>query len=157
MTQSQPPLRIVGNDGAFSQIPTYILEFSGATVTRISPTQVRVDIDTSAGAIMYAPTGGSYITIVGEGDLSNERVLTSGSSVEIRSDATTVTINALTNIPISGASYITALAEGDLSGERILTSGSSIEIRSDATTITVNALTGTSVSYPLEVDSGGTG
>lgn len=50
-----------------------------------------------AGGVTYAPTGGLYITFSADTLLSNEKVLTAGSSVTITTDAGAVYINAITN------------------------------------------------------------
>lgn len=49
-----------------------------------------------ASSVIYAPTGGEYVTYVANNTLSAERVLTAGSSVMLVTDATAIYINALT-------------------------------------------------------------
>ena len=44
MPPSQPPLRVTNSAGSFNQIPVHILQFSGATLTSVSPTEVRVEV-----------------------------------------------------------------------------------------------------------------
>lgn len=101
-----------------------------------------------SSSVVYAPTGGNYVTFSVDSNLSNERTLTAGSSITIATDSTKVYINALTGgvsgsvYASTGGPYITYSGGGDLTNERILTAGSSITIVTDATSVYINALTG---------------
>lgn len=99
-----PPLRITNTDGTFNQIPVFELELSGGTLTSLSPSKVRLQIAGGQGpsgpagsSIVYAPTGGPYITFVANDTLSAEKVLTAGSSVTTHTDGSNFYVNALTS------------------------------------------------------------
>lgn len=50
MGETLPPLRVLQASGSPNAIPVYTIQFSGATVQRISATGVRILIDSGAGA-----------------------------------------------------------------------------------------------------------
>lgn len=50
----------------------------------------------AGSSVIYAPTGGEYVTYVANNTLSAEKVLTAGSSITIVTDATSIYINAVT-------------------------------------------------------------
>ncbi len=71
-----------------------ILASNNTTVTKVG-TGIYISADTGAGG--GAPTNAEYVTYAGNGSLSNEKILTAGSSVTIVTDATAIYINAITN------------------------------------------------------------
>ena len=120
-----PPLKISTTDNSFTQIPVFELELSGGTLTKLSPTKVRLQIGGSQGpsgppgaSTVYAPTGGEYITFVANNTLTAEKVLTASDNITVTTDASTFWIAANTS---------------DISGKQ------------------------DSVSFPLNIGSGGTG
>lgn len=113
-----PPLRVREADGSPNLIPVYELIISGATLTRQGATGARLLIDSGAGAT-GAPTGGEYVAYAANADLTAERVLTAGSSVTIRTDASNIYVSAIT----SGFAPVTRL----LTAGSGLTGGGSLE------------------------------
>ena len=57
-----PPLRISNTDGTFNQIPVFHLELSGGTLTKLSPTKVRLAIAGGQG-----PSGPAGTITIGSG------------------------------------------------------------------------------------------
>ena len=116
-----PPLRVSQTAG-INQIPVFEIEFSGGTLTKVSPTRVKY---TPPGAGTGAPTDAEYVTYAANATLTGERILTAGSSVTIVTDASAVYINALTGgggttvYAPSGGPYITFGTDGTLSSEHV--------------------------------------
>lgn len=149
MPSTQPPLRVLLQGGGYDAIPVFVLEVSGATFEKITPIHTRMTITGATGA----PIGGNYVAFAADAGLSNERILTAGSSIEIRTDATTITINAITNAGASsaglagtGSFYAVWSADPLLSNEKLITAGSSVTTHTDATAIYINAITNASAS-----------
>lgn len=102
----------------------------------------------AASSVIYAPTGGAYLTFSANTVLTSEKVLTAGSSVTLVTDATAVYINALTNAAVggpvyapTGGNYLVFAADATLTNEKALTAGSSVTLVTDATAIYVTAQT----------------
>lgn len=123
---------------------------AGSSVTLVTDaTAVYINALTNAAAtnLVYAPTGGEYVTYIANGTLTAEKVLTAGSSVTLVTDGTAIYINALTNAAggtiyaPTGGFYVSWSADTLLSAEKTLTAGSSVTIVTDATTVWINALT----------------
>jgi len=99
-----PPLKISTTDGSFAQIPVFELELSGGTLQKLSPSKVRLLIGGAQGpsgppgaSVVYAPTGGPYVTFATDAGLSNEHVLTASDNITITTSATAVLISATTS------------------------------------------------------------
>jgi len=136
---------------ANSTWPNWLVIQPGSSVTHhITGTNYYINAITGAGASSagLAGTGSFYAVWSSDPLLSNEKVITAGSSVTLHTDATAIYINATTSAGASSAGLmgtgnflVTWSSDPLLTNEKILTAGSSIEIRTDGTTITINALT----------------
>src|SRR3990167_146437 len=103
-----PPLRISNTEDTFNQIPVFEIEASGATLTKLSPTKVQLSFAGTVGpsgpsgaTIVYAPTGGPYISFATNNTLIDEHVLTASDNIVITTNSTTVWVSATTS-DISG-------------------------------------------------------
>lgn len=111
----------------------------------------------NTSAIVYAPTGGSYVTYVADAQLASEKVLTASNNVTITTDGNAIYISAITNSATGGSgastagNYITFLADAGLSNDKVLTASNNIQITTGAGTVFITALTPT-----LTAQSGGT-
>ena len=111
---------------------------------------VLAQIDTGVFVRVYAPTGGNYVAFLADAALSNEKVLTAGSSINITTDASAIYINATTSPPgaspvyaPTGGFYIAFAADANLSAEKVLqASNGTININTDATGFFISANTG---------------
>lgn len=107
----------------------------------------------SATSIIYAPTGGPYITFIADSTLSNEKILTASNNITITTGASTVLISANTGATIffapSNAPYITFLADSTLSNEKILTASNNVQITTGATQVYLTALTANAGAFAL--------
>jgi len=126
----------------------------------------------SSNSAGLAGTGGNFVTFAADATLSNEKVLTAGSSVIIRTDSTAIYIDAQTGGGSSviyaptGGNYIAFAADANLSNEKILTAGSSVTVHTDSTAFYINAITslfsgtaglaGTGPFYLLHTSGNGT-
>src|SRR3990167_2075813 len=101
MGEILPPLTVRDQDGNPVVIPTYVLEFSGATITRIGPTSVRVMVDSGASgspsSVIYAQTGDTFLVYSASTSLTNERVIAASDNITIVSSGTSFLISAITN------------------------------------------------------------
>ena len=95
MGETLPPLTVRDQDGNPHVIPVYTLEFSGATITRIGPTSVRVMLDSGGGGT-GAPTNAEYLTYGANATLSAERVIAASDNITIVSSGTSFLISATT-------------------------------------------------------------
>lgn len=98
----------------------------------------------AGSSVVYAPTGGPYVTFIADATLTDERILSAGTNVTITTSATAIFISADTGAgggAPSTAEYVTYAANGSLSAEKVLTAGSSVTIVTDATAIYINAVT----------------
>jgi len=174
MGEILPPLTVRDQDGNPVIIPTYILEFSGATITRIGPTSVRVMVDSGGGgsSVVYAPTGGEYLTYAANAGLTAERVVAASDNITIVSSGTSFLISANTGAGGSGVVYaetgdtfLVYSASTSLTNERVIAASDNITIVSSGTSFLISAITnggggGTQViSIPMalltvEVNSG---
>ena len=144
---------LVGSNQAglpFSKVVT-----AGSSVTiHTDSTAFYINAITSlfAGSGGLASTGGYYAVWSSDPLLSNEKIITAGSSVTLHTDATAIYINATTSLGSSvvyapsGGPYIAYTSDGTLSAEKILTAGSSVSIHTDSTFFYINALTGAGAS-----------
>ena len=157
-----PPLRVSSSDGTFNQIPVFeLVADSGATLTKLSTTKVMLAFAGVAGpsgpsgaSVVYAPTGGPYITFGTNNLLSDEHVLTASNNILITTDSTTVWLSATTGSPIayapSGGFYLTAQTNSVLTNELLFTASDNIVITTNSTTMFISAITnagGSSVVY----------
>ena len=123
---------------------------AGSSVTtHTDSTTFYINAITSLGSsIVYAPTGGNYVAFLADAALSNEKVLTAGSSVIIRTDAAAIYIDAQTGgggttvYAPTGGNYVTFIADAALTNERILVAGSNVTVTTSATQIIIAATTG---------------
>ena len=126
-----------------------VLTAGSSVIVRTDATAIYVDALTSASASSggLASTGGFYVTYIADATLSNERILVAGSSVIVRTDATSIYVDALTGGGSSvvyaptNAFYVVQSANPTLTNEFVLVAGSSIIVRTDATSIYVDAIT----------------
>jgi hypothetical protein len=99
----------------------------------------------NTGYLGFATSSGYVVVFQADTRFSAAKVLTTGSSTSVRTDATAIYIDATTATPIayapSGGPYLTWSDNGVLSAEKVLTAGSSVTLTSDATTVWINALT----------------
>lgn len=147
MSETLPSLRVLESDGSPNAIPVYTIEISGATVTRISATGVRILIDSGAGA-SGAPTTGEYLTYAANATLSAERVIAASDNITIVSSGTSFLISAITN---AGGSSVIYAQSGDLflaygastnmTAERIVAASDNITIISSGTSFLISAVT----------------
>lgn len=152
-----PPLKISAADGSFSHIPVFEISVSGGVLTKQSATKVQLAISGAQGpsgppgaTIVYAPTGGPYISFATDGTLTAEKVLTASDNITIVTDGTRVMISATTNAGGSsvvyaptGGNYITFALDAALSNEKVLqASNATINITTDATGFYISANTG---------------
>lgn len=84
MSETPPPLRVREADGSPSLIPTYVMTFSGATLTRRGPTEMLIQMDSGASG-GGAPTDAVYLVGVADATLSAERVVRAVSGLLIDS------------------------------------------------------------------------
>lgn len=100
---SQPISQVTGDFWTLDSAGKYIYHYISGTAfyTRLTHTDGSVS-STSAGLM---GTGGFFVSWSSDTTMSNERVLTAGSSITLVTDATTIWINALT--PGAGAANTT--------------------------------------------------
>jgi hypothetical protein len=150
---------LVGSGGLFvvtsasPLLPQSRILTAGTNVQIVTDaTAIYVSATTGAGASNSAGLAGTGIFAVtwsGDTTLSNEKILTAGSSVLLRTDATSIYIDALTNAAggvvyaPTGGPYIAYTSDSTLTTEKILTAGSSVTIVTDSTFFWINAITNT--------------
>src|SRR3990167_1281996 len=112
MGETLPPLTVRDQDGNPVIIPTYIIEFSGATITRIGPTSVRVMVDSGGGSsssVVYAQTGDTFLVYQASTGLSAERVIAASDNITIVSSGTSFLISANTGSGAGGGTQIISI------------------------------------------------
>jgi hypothetical protein len=148
--KSDLPLTVKNADGSVSSIPVYQLTFSNGTLSSSSPGQVTYSPPAGGSSAVYAPTGGNYIAFLADGDLTNEKVLTAGSSVTTHTDATAIYINATTATPIvyapTGGNFLAFSADANLTAERVVAASDNITIVSSGTSFLISATTNGAVA-----------
>src|SRR3990167_6207657 len=168
MGETLPPLRILESDGSPNAIPVYTIEISGATVTRLSATGVRILIDSGAGAT-GAPVGGEYLTYAANASLTAERVMAASDNITIVSSGTSFLISAVTNAggssvvyAQSGDLFLTYGASTNMTAERVVAASDNITIINSGTSFLISATTGPTTRFiripmslmSVEVNSG---
>ncbi len=143
-----PPLRVRESDSDPNVIPVFAMTFSNTVITRLGPGEIQINpVGSSGGAGATEP----YVTFAAVGGLTNERVLTAGSSVTIVTDGAAIYINALTSpLTDSGGSFLTYSSSTILPNERVLTAGTALVAATDGTNFFI------SLATPVAVSSGGT-
>jgi len=114
--EALPPLRVREADGSPNAIPVFdIILSNNLTLLRNNPGTVTISATTGAGgsSVVYAPTGGNYITFIADADLTNEKILTASDSITIVTDGTRVFISATTNAG-GGSGTVNAGSAGNL-------------------------------------------
>ena len=113
MGETLPPLTVRDQDGNPVVIPTYVLEFSGATITRIGPTSVRVMVDSGASgspsSVIYAQTGDTFLVYSASTSLTNERVIAASDNITIVSSGTSFLISANTGSGAGGGTQVISI------------------------------------------------
>jgi len=123
--------------------PFYLLHTSGngtLPLSKIISAGNNITITTDANAVFIAATtgaaagtgglmgtGGFFVAWSNDGTMSNERILTAGTNVTLRTDATTLWVDS-NSAGLQGT------------GGLILTAGTGISILTDSTTITVSSV-----------------
>ena len=107
----------------------------------------------TATTATFASSAGYYAVWSSDPLLSNEKVITAGSSVTLHTDATAIYINATTGASASsgglagtGWYYIVGSNASGLPFSKVIAAGSSVTTHTDATAIYINATTGASAS-----------
>lgn len=103
-------------------------------------------------SVVYAPTGGPYITFITDPTLTSEKVLTASNNIVLTTDAGAVYISATTGAggtglvyASTGNSYILIGAATDLSAERVLTAGAGIAFSDSGANSSIVILADTAV------------
>lgn len=121
---------------------------AGSSVTIVTDaTAIYINALTNAASgVVYAPSGGPYVAFATDGTLTNERLLTAGSSVTLVTDATAIYVTALTpNVStfVANTRTLTTLfplnGGGDLSADRTLSLTTAGFIVTSARTITASS------------------
>lgn len=134
-----PPLRVTQQGGGFNQIPVFEMEFSGATLSKLSPTKIRL---TTAGAQgPSGPAGASGFTVPLITDSGGTGRATIGSAHTVLG----------VNSSEASLTYYAILASNNATVTKV---GTSIFIT--ATTADISGKQN-SITFPLIVTSGGTG
>jgi len=114
-----------------------------------------------SGSGGLASTGGFFAVWSNDATLSNEKIITAGSSVTLHTDGSAIYINATTSVGGSsaglagtGSFYVTWLTDPALSNEKTLTAGSSVTLHTDASAVYINATT-SEITAASGVSTGG--
>lgn len=113
-------------------------------------------VQSNTSSVVYAPTGGPYVSYTSDVNLPSAKVITASNNITITTDSTTIWLSANTGSSGSGGAstagnYIVFLADAGLSNEKVLTASNNITITTDGTSVFLTALTPTVIAQ-----SGGT-
>lgn len=106
------------------------------------------DLTVTVNTAFFANSASFFVAWSSDPLLSNEKILTAGSSVTITTDSTAIYINAITNASASsgglagtGFYYLVGSNASGLPSSKVLAAGSSVTIVTDSTSIYINATT----------------
>lgn len=89
----------------------------------------------SSSSVVYAPTGGPFLTYQADATLTAERVIAASDNITIVSSGTSFLISAITNAAVAGPAYartgntyVVITLTDDLTAERNLVAGTGLSL-----------------------------